>query len=263
MARVLGFGGLLLLSWSLLGCGSEADDTDSNGGSGGSGAGGSINLGDSSSGNGCDGKLTGRVRDFSSDFPDMEPAHSGRCDSCDDKEIVEPTIGPDRKPAYAGGADGTLTTTGAEAFDQWFRDTPGVNEGTDLPLQFIDPDKDGVFTYDNQAFFPIDGQLLGNEGQPHNYHFTFELHTEFVYREGQEFTFIGDDDVFTFIDGKLVVNLGGVHGPQTGRVVLDELGLTPGQRYPLDFFFAERHVTESHFRIDTSIEFVDCGTIIR
>ena len=37
------------------------------------------------------------------------------------------------------------------------------------------------------------------------------------------------------------------------RSRLDDLGLKAGQYYNFDLFFAERHVVDSHFRIDTSI----------
>jgi fibro-slime domain-containing protein len=56
-----------------------------------------------------------------------------------------------------------------------------------------------------------------------------------------------------FINGKLVIDLGGVHGAESATVLLDSLGLTRGSTYPLDLFFAERHVTGSHFRVDTSL----------
>lgn len=210
-------------------------------------------------GESCDGKFTGRVRDFKAEHPDMEPQDAGKCANCDDHQIVADALGEDLKPVYAGGPDGTMTTTGKANFDMWFRDMDGLNMPMNVALQFEDPDNDGVWTYNNREFFPIDNSLFGNEGLVHNYHFTFEMHMGFEYKGGEQFTFAGDDDVFTFINGKKVVDLGGIHAEQTAVVDLDDLGLEVGKTYQLDFFFAERHVTDSHFRIDTSIEFIDCG----
>jgi fibro-slime domain-containing protein len=114
----------------------------------------------------------------------------------------------------------------------------------------------GTYTFTSGAFFPIDGLLLGNEGRIHNYHFTVELHSSFTYVEGEIFSFTGDDDIWVFIDDKLVVDLGGVHGAVTGSVALDTLGLTLGETYDFDFFFAERHTSASSFSLTTSIEFL-------
>jgi fibro-slime domain-containing protein len=134
----------------------------------------------------------------------------------------------------------------------WYNDTVGVNLSTPCNLVLSDIGG-GIYRYENSSFFPIDGQLLGNEGRSHNYHFTLELHSQFTYQTGQKFQFTGDDDVFVFINNALVIDLGGVHGAESAAVNLDTLGLTAGQDYAFDLFFAERHTTESNFKMETSM----------
>lgn len=194
--------------------------------------------------------LTGIIRDFQSSHPDFEESTTGF-----DPGIVETLLGIDGKPVYAVEADNP-TVSGQVSFDQWYRDVQDINMSTSLPIT-LTRQPDGMYTYASNAFFPIDGQLFGNEVWAHNYHFTYEIHTQFTYAGGEVFTFEGDDDLWVFINDQLVIDLGGVHGPMTGQVALDAvaetLGLEVGGAYDFALFFAERHTVGSNFKVTTSI----------
>ena len=157
------------------------------------------------------------------------------------------------------------------SFYSWYRDVVGTNVSKPLTITF-NRQEDGSYVFDDSTdplystrggFFPIDNELFGNSGgtPDHNFHFTFELHTEFTYDQaaGNYFQFIGDDDVFVFVNGELVIDLGGVHSATEQYVDLDRLNLTDDQTYTLDFFFAERHRTQSNFRIQTNLELIVAG----
>ena len=63
--------------------------------------------------------------------------------------------------------------------------------------------------------------------------------------------------MWVFINSQLAINLGGVHQSLSREVALDSIapsfGLVVGEKYPLDFFFAERHTIDSDFTVRTTI----------
>jgi fibro-slime domain-containing protein len=262
--------------------------------------------------------LTGTLRDikrgdWSSGHPDFQTAGAmNRFGHV--KNLVTMYLGGDDKPVFNPARPQKDTIRSAASLAQWYTDTPGVNISAPLALTLSNGSSEpgGVYTYSNSAFFPIDGQLFGNQGLTHNFHFTFELHYAFTFAEGQKFIFTGDDDVWVYINGIRVIDLGGVHSAVSGKVILFDgkafveknhfdtggivkdvstamasqmaalwsakglpgpcpisasankyidLGLQPGQTCKFDFFFAERHTTQSNFRIDTSIRLRDPAEI--
>jgi fibro-slime domain-containing protein len=207
--------------------------------------------------------LSGTVRDFQ-----MLPAASQALPNRDfepniiqsETGIVTGTLGLDGKPVYDTLAHpGNTATTfsngpmsATDFFNQWYHDTPGYN----IPLPFnitLDPIGGGFIQYSNNAFFPIDGLGFGNQLQSHNYSFTYEIDTAFHYTGSGLLSFTGDDDVFVYINNQLVIDLGGIHGPESASVDVSTLGLTIGNNYSLDVFFAERHTVGSNFVMTTNL----------
>jgi fibro-slime domain-containing protein len=156
--------------------------------------------------------------------------------------------------------------TDMERFSQWFRDVPGVNMSKTVPLTFnrvpgtnryvFDSDVDPLYK-SRGGFFPINGELFGDyEGWKKNFHFTTQVETNFVYEKGKGhvFTFRGDDDLWVFIGGKLIMDVGGLHPRREQTVELDRLDwLVDGEEYSLKIFHAERHTSQSNFRVETTI----------
>ena len=210
-------------------------------------------------------------------------------------DLVTNRLGPDGKPVFSSitgsGSEGEQLT-GKEEFDVWYSDDPTYNKSLVVSARLTKDSGTGLYEFEKTIapngqeatpnnYFPIDGLLFNNPNDldyedtsnapgNHNFHFTTQIRAEFTYKPNQSLKVIqSDDDLWLYINGQLVVDLGGLHPARDSpEILLDNLlddpsddpadpnsqKLIEGKTYHFDLFHAERATAESNFKFQTSID---------
>lgn len=173
-----------------------------------------------------------------------------------------------RQGDVAGKSDSKTSgaVESAQTFASWFKNWSGINQSGLLTIELKRTPGTATYVFDGEldtksanleGSYDVNGKGGKAQGGNINRCYTYELETNFAYRKGagSVLTFASVDDLWVFIDGKLVVDLGGPHNATAQSIELDRLTwLNDGTTYTMKVFYADRRKTASNLRIETTLE---------
>lgn len=148
-------------------------------------------------------------------------------------------------------------------------------------------DKNNAAGQTQTVYYQDDGTLTTTTGKDsyvnRNFNYVLSSKGEFVYHAENElfFDFEGDDDVYLFINGELVLDIGSAHSIDTVHIDINEyvnwaketlndssasaadkaraekLNLVEGNTYNFSFFYMERHGYGANMRISNNFKLSD------
>jgi hypothetical protein len=126
------------------------------------------------------------------------------------------TVNGNRVPVY-NNATVHPTVTNRAQFNSWYVDDPTFNYPMTISLTVSNAETCDslLYSYNNLNFFPLDHIGFGDSSdysynefpttKNHNFAFTFTASMRFTYQGYETFNFLGDDDVWIFINNQLAI----------------------------------------------------------
>ncbi|KAN0031362.1 hypothetical protein ACTFIV_005226 [Dictyostelium citrinum] len=232
--------------------------------------------------------VKGATKKFVVNMYDNDPLFSPDFENANGEKngLVKSYLGTDGVPIPANYSltdnSGRYYIKNATTFKSWFNEVAGVS--IRVPYELVltqSTTSPNFYSFSDSHFFPLNNlgwynksikskydfeTYKDSDGAAQNFHFC--LHATFIMSTNckEVFNFEGDDDVWVFINGALVLDIGGVHGAKKGSVNMASLplkihsdssikGNCKNGTYPFDFFYCERHTSASNCVFETNMGF--------
>lgn len=153
------------------------------------------------------------------------------------------------------GFDSTNATDNA-----YFKNVPtDPTDPSNITIDYYSGKSNGVRarTYNNWGFFPFDWNNRGSSNNAKDMCFGVKLEVDFTLGAGgkingidQTFDFSGDDDLWVFVDGNLILDLGGDHKQSTGSINFADKTVTAAKVDNVQSKLGASAVTRNEFPSD-------------
>lgn len=188
--------------------------------------------------------------------------------------------------SFKDGGDGTISLGPVQSKDQyWYEANASTTQYPFLPVK----NAEGTYAGETQTYYFMEDGVRGytEYGSTYinrNYNYVMASNGEFIFHKEDDlfFQFEGDDDVYLFLNGELVLDIGAAHGISRVEFNVNDyvewaekvlanpssyteediaranaLNFEDGEIVSFDFYYMERHGTGANCRIVTNMHITD------